>query len=84
MRASFIVNGYQFQGKLNDGAVLYTGEEALCAMVEDSNVGKAIHELDLNDFSDDVTMQEKFRRVILRVMGCDYGSGFGQRHDACD
>jgi hypothetical protein len=69
MRTSFVVNGYQFQGKLNDGTVLYTGEEALRAMAEYSNVGKAIRELDLNDFSDDVNMREKFRRVVLRATG---------------
>jgi hypothetical protein len=64
MHASFVVNGYQFHGKLNDGAVLDTGEEALHAVVEDSNVDQAIHELGLNVFSDAVAMQEKFRRVI--------------------
>jgi hypothetical protein len=37
-RASFEVNGYQFQGKLNDGDMLDTDDEALRAVVVDSDV----------------------------------------------
>jgi hypothetical protein len=40
LRASLVMNGYQFQGKLNDGAVLDAGEEARREVVEDSDVTK--------------------------------------------
>jgi hypothetical protein len=64
LRASLVMNGYQFQGKVNDGAVLDAGEEARREVVDGSDLDQAIRELDLNEVSDDAAMQEKLHRVI--------------------
>lgn len=63
-RASSIFDGYQFQGKLNDGAIPNADEESLRVVVEDGDVGEAIRALTLSEFSKNTDIQEEFRRVI--------------------